>query len=80
MLRLHTNTMELRGITTQTSKKGTTYYIVYCEDCESFEPYKFYCKDYETLPQGLKKGDKIHLTVDYNNFKELVLVAIQKVS
>ena len=79
MLTLKTNKMELRGVQTQTSKKGNTYYIVYCEDTESVQPFKFFCKDFNALPQGLKKGDIVQVVVEYNSFKELTVKKIEKV-
>ena len=80
MLTLKTNKMELRGIQTRTSKKGNNYYIVYCEDAETCEPYNFFCKEFNALPQGLKKGDFVVLTVQYNNFKELSVTKVEKVA
>lgn len=79
MLTLKTNKMELRGVQTQTSKKGNTYYILYCEDTEKVEPYKFFCKEFNALPVGLKKGDMVQLSVQYNSFKELTVTKVEKV-
>ncbi len=80
MLTLKTNKMELRGVQTQVSKKGNSYYIVYCEDVDSCKPFQFFCKEFNALPQGLKKGDMVEITVEYNSFKELSVVKVSKVS
>lgn len=81
MLTLKTNKMELRGINSQVSKKtNQPYYLVYCEDLGSFEPYKFLCKDFNALPQGLKKGDSVVVTLSYNNYKDLNVLKVEKVS
>lgn len=80
MLTLKTNKMELRGINSQVSKKtNQPYYLVYCEDVDSFEPYKFLCKDFNALPQGLKKGDEVVVTLSYNNYKDLNVLKVEKV-
>lgn len=80
MLTLKTRPMELRGINSQVSKKtNQPYYLVYCEDVESFEPQKFLCKDFNALPQGLKKGDLVEVTVTYNSYKDLNVLKVEKV-
>lgn len=77
---LNTERLELRGVLTQTSKKGNTYYILHCEDMETGQPYKFFCKEFNALPQGLKKGDTVVVTVFYNSFKELEVRKVVKVA
>lgn len=80
MLVLKTKDMELRGITSQVSKKtNQPYYLVFVEDLESYEPFKFLCKDFNAMPQGLKKGDIVELTVAYNNYKDLSVLKVEKV-
>lgn len=80
MLVLKTKEMELRGITSQVSKKtNQPYYLVFVEDLESYEPFKFLCKDFNAMPQGLKKGDIVELTVAYNNYKDLSVLKVEKV-
>lgn len=78
MLKLKTEKMELRGIKNTQSAKGNIYYIIYCEN-EDGEPHNFYCKDAKALPEGLKKGDKVHISLTYNKFKSLEVEQVQKV-
>lgn len=79
MLKLKTEKMELRGIKNTQSAKGNLYYIIYCET-EEGEPQNFYCKDAKALPEGLKKGDKVHISLIFNNrFKSLEVEQVQKV-
>ena len=81
MLVLETRKLELRGIQSKVSlKTGKPYYIVCCEDFESVDRTDFLCKDYNVLPQGLKKGDHVKLTVSYNNFKEFDVLKVEKVT
>ena len=78
MLTLKTNPMELRGIQSQISKKtNNPYYVVFCEDVDSCEPFKFICRDFNALPQGLKKGDLVTVTLGYNNYKDLVVLKVE---
>lgn len=80
MLTVKTNKLELRGINSQVSQKtNKSYYLIYCEDLESFEPYKFLCRDFNALPQGLTKGDKVVLTLSYNTYKDLNVMKVEKV-
>ena len=80
-LTLETHEMELRGITSQVSKKThQPYYVVFCEDIDSCEPHKFICKDFNVLPQGLKKGDIVRVTVTYNTYKDLNVIKVEKVN
>lgn len=80
MLVLKTKEMELRGITSQVSQKtNQPYYLVFVEDLESYEPFKFLCRDFNAMPQGLKKGDIVELTVAYNNYKDLSVLKVEKV-
>lgn len=80
MLKMLTEPMELRGIQTHTSKKGTPYYILCCEDLDSYEQHKFLCRKYEYIPQGLKRGDQVVLSVVYNSYKDLNVVKVDKVA
>ena len=80
MLILKTKEIELRGITSQVSKKtNQPYYVIFCEDLDSVQPFQFICKDFNALPQGLKKGDIVVVTVGYNNYKDLVVQKVEKV-
>lgn len=80
MLTLKTKELELRGINSQVSKKtNQPYYLIYCEDVEAYEPYKFLCKDFNALPQGLKQGDRITVTVAYNTYKDLTVLKVERV-
>lgn len=81
MLKLKTCEMELRGIVSQVSKKtNQAYYIVFCEQLDGCEQFKFLCKDYNALPQGLKKGDLVVLSLVYNNYKELNVEKVELVN
>ena len=77
MLSLKTETLELRGLKNETSKKGNLYYIIFCETACG-EPHKFFCKNSEAFPSGLKKGDNVILTLTYNSFKELEVLKVEK--
>lgn len=79
MLTLKSEKMELRAINSQVSKKTKQpYYIILAEDASS-EQHKFVCKDFNAMPQGLKKGDSVSLTLEYNMFKDLVVLKVEKV-
>ena len=79
MLTLKTDVMELRGISSQVSKKTQQpYYVVFCEDVSTCEPFKFVCRDFNALPQGLKKGDLVSVTVSYNTYKDLNVLKIER--
>ena len=74
---LKTDVLDLRGLENCTSKKGNVYYNVYCETIQG-KPVKFYCNDAKAFPEGLKKGDNVVITVEYNSFKELSVVKVEK--
>lgn len=78
-MKLTTEVLELRGLKNTSSKKGNVYYILNCEHSETGDPYQFYCPDASCFPQGLKKGDKITVTLTYNKFKNLIVKNIKKV-
>lgn len=72
MLHVASEPLELRGIASNTSPKtGKMYYIVNCETDDG-TPYQFYCPDFNALPQGLSKGEKVrvYFNVRYFNQKE----------
>lgn len=79
MLKLTTDTLELRGIKNCKSKKDNLYYLINCENPENGDPCQFYCNSMGLIPPGLKKGDKLKVIVGYNHFKELVVLDVQKV-
>lgn len=79
MLKLNTDTLELRNISSHTSKKGTAYFVLACEDITDFKQYQFVCRDFSLIPQGLTRGEHIVLTLEYNRFKELSVVGVRKV-
>lgn len=79
MINLTTDVLELRGIKNAMSKKGNVYYVLNCED-DGGEACKFVCKNFDSIPSGLKKGDKVQLKVAYNNFKDLDVLGVEKVS
>lgn len=81
MFYVTSDVMELRGIQSKVSQKTQkAYYILLCEDIESTEQYKFLCKDFNKIPQGLKKGDHIELRLAYNIFKEFDVLEVVKVN
>lgn len=78
-MKLVTENLELRGIKNSTSSKGNLYYILNCEDHDG-SPLQFYCKDASAFPEGLKKGDKVKVEVDFNvRYKSLVVEKVVKV-
>lgn len=78
-MKLSTENLELRGIKNMTSGKGNVYYMVNCEDNEG-SPLQFYCRDSKAFPEGLKKGDKVRITLDYSaRYKTLVVERVMKV-
>lgn len=78
-MKLNTEVLELRGLKNASSKKGNTYYILNCEDTQSGDPYQFYCPKADVFPEGMKKGDKVQITLIYNKFKTLVVAGVKKV-
>ena len=78
-MKLITEDLELRGLKNTSSKKGTVYYILNCEDIHTGDPYQFYCPDSKVFPEGLKKGDKIKVSLIYNKFKNLIVTEVKKV-
>lgn len=78
MLKLSTSILELRAVQTKVSKKGTTYYVLMCEDIDTSEPFQFYVKKYDQIPPHLKKGDLVNVVVGYNRYKELEVLEIAR--
>lgn len=79
MLFLKTEKLELRGVLNQNSKtSGNPYYILNCETAEG-TPLQFYGKDYSLLPDGMKKGDNVVLTLGVTNYKGKKDFVISKV-
>ena len=81
MLKVVSENLELRGVASNTTKNGKTYYMVNAETHDG-TAYQFYCPTYEALPQGMKKGDmvKLHFVVKYFNRNErLEVVQVEKV-
>lgn len=81
MLKVVSDTLELRGVASNTSKNGKTYYVINAEDNDG-TAFQFYCPTYEALPQGMKKGDKVrlHFVVKYFNRSErLEVEKVEKV-
>lgn len=77
MLKLKSEKLELRGVQNETSAKGNMYYIIFCES-ETGEPFRFFCKDVKAIPQGLKKGDNVYVTLALNKYNNLVVDKIEK--
>lgn len=78
-MKLSTESLELRGIKNATSGKGNIYYIVNCEDNEG-SPVQFYCRDSKAFAEGLKKGDKVRISLYFNQkYKSLVVDKVEKV-
>lgn len=77
MLALKTEKLEVRGLINKTSKNGNVYYILHTET-EDGEPCAFFVRDSSVFPEGMKKGDKVSLSLVYNRFKELEVVSVVK--
>jgi len=78
-MKLLTENLELRGIKNTVSGKGNIYYTLNCEGQDG-DPVQFYCKDASAFPEGLKKGDKIRISLDFNQkYKSLVVEKVEKV-
>lgn len=78
MLRVASEPLELRGVASNTSKKGNMYYSVNTES-EDGTPYSFYCPDFNALPQGLSKGDKVRLYFNVRYFRSQERLEVCKV-
>lgn len=77
-MKLLTENLELRGIKNATSGKGNLYYIVNCEEQDG-EPVQFYCKDSSAFAEGLKKGDKVRISLKFNpKFKSIEVEKVEK--
>lgn len=77
MLRLKTETLEVRGVANKQSAKGNSYTMMYCERHDG-EAVEFYMRD---LPVGLekvKRGDKVVLYCERNRFGDLNVVEVVK--
>ena len=80
MLIVTAKLVELRGVVNKFTKSGTPYFLVNVEDNEG-NPYQFYCKDFNALEQGLKKGDLVDVDFEYkkyNNEESLVIHKLYK--
>ena len=81
MLKVASEPLELRGVASNTAKSGKMYYTVNTE-AEDGTPFAFYCPDFNALPQGLNKGDKVvmYFNVRYFQGKErLEVYKVEKV-
>lgn len=78
MINFISDSLEFRGIKNSTSKKGNVYYTLNCENTVDGSPIAFYVSESKLIPQGMKKGDKVKVVVNYNRFKELVVKDIVK--
>ena len=81
MLKVASEPLELRGVATNTTKNGKTYYVVNTE-MEDGTPNKFYCPDFNALPQGLSKGDMVRLYFHVRRFgreERLEVCKVEKV-
>lgn len=80
-MKVKSATLELRGISNKVSSKGTVFYMVNVEEDDG-TALSFYCPKYDSLPQGLKKGDLVQLVFDYARFNQqerLTVSAVEKV-
>ena len=78
MLTVASEVLELRGIATKETKNGKTYYIINAETDDG-TAYQFYCPDFNSLPQGLNKGDKVHIYFNVRYFKGAEKLEVFKV-
>lgn len=79
MLELKTKKLEVRGLKSETSKKGNVYYNLHTEEVETGEAYKFYVDNEKLFPPQMKKGTHIQLLLNYTPYKELKVVEIVEV-
>lgn len=82
MLTVASEPLELRGISSHTTKKGTAYYVVNAETPDG-TAYQFYCPDFNALPQGMHKGEnvRVYFHVRYFQGKErLEVCKVERVS
>lgn len=77
MLKLKTEVLEFRGLERKQSAKGNTYYSLYLERNVG-EAVSFYVKDMLPVLAEAKQGDKVAVVVEYNKFKELVVLDVVK--
>lgn len=80
MLKVKSNSVELRGIANSTTKKGNLFYILNVETADG-TPHQLYCPSADVLPQGLKKGEEIFVTFDvryYNGKERLVVSGVER--
>lgn len=82
MLKVASEPLELRGISSHTSKNNKPYYQVNAETPDG-TPYQFYCPDFNALPQGLNKGDQVriyfHVKV-FNRQERLEVCGVEKMN
>lgn len=78
MLKVKAENLELRGIANHTNKNNKTYQIVNAETADG-TAYQFYCPDVNALPQGLKKGDAVHIIFDVKYFDRKERLEVSKV-
>ena len=71
--------VELRGVANKTSKTGKTYYVLNVETDEG-QPFSLYCPDFNALPSGLVKGDKVLVSFTYSNFRNQEKLTVIQVS
>lgn len=68
MLTVTSCPVELRGVSNKTSKTGKGYYVLNVETDDG-EPFALYCPDFNALPSGLVKGDKVLVSFVVSRYK-----------
>lgn len=82
MFTVKCSSLELRGVASKTTAKGKPFYLLNVEDNEG-NPYSLYCPDFNSLPQGLSKGDNVSVEFDvhyYQGNERLIVRKVEKVS
>lgn len=77
MLKLKTEVLEFRGFEQKTSAKGNTYYNLFVERNVG-ESHTFYVQNLPEVVPSLQRGEKVAVVVEYNKFKELVVLDVVK--
>lgn len=76
---LESETLELRGVVRQISKKSGNPYLVFYFEESSGNPVRFVCRDENVMNSDFKKGDYFTGVFDFNRFGNLNLTGLKKV-
>lgn len=82
MFKVTCPSLELRGIANKTTKSGKAFYLLNVEDNEG-NSYQLYCPDFNSLQQGLNKGDNVSVEFNvhyYQGNERLIVTKVEKVA